>query len=111
MNLVKDHVTVEAELASAHRHEKELRLALSLTCELHGCGSESCTAAQYHEDAQVMIRRVETAEAERDALQAKLDESEKNATKYLRYHDQAIAVVRDLRAKLDALAREDASQR
>jgi hypothetical protein len=50
-------------------------------------------------------------EAERDALQAKLEESEKKAAKYLEYHDRAIDEVAELRAKLDGLAREDAAQR
>lgn len=69
----KELRTAIQRLSQVEKERDEARLAVSLTCELHGCASKSCTAAQYHEDAQVMIRRVETAEAKRDALQAKLD--------------------------------------
>lgn len=51
-----------AHIRSTREEIQRLRVGISLVCELHGCASETCTAAQYHEDAQKLIRRVETSE-------------------------------------------------
>ena len=99
----KELRTAIQRLSQIEKERDEARLAVSLTCELHGCASKSCTAAQYHEDAQVMIRRVETAEAELAALQAKLGEAEKEGDGLADDLHAAWESGKRTQAKLDAI--------
>lgn len=64
----------DAYMDQLERERDEARLAVSLTCELHGCGSESCTAAQYHKDAQELFAKL----AAQDALLATAKEALEN---------------------------------
>lgn len=88
---------VTAELRS---QIKERDAALTLACELHGCGSEECAATKYREDGKKLIAENETVfnlKAELAALRADRDV----AVEILRTVD-SVATVRSVIALLTA---------
>lgn len=60
----------DEDLAEAIAQRDYARLACSLNCDLHGCGSESCNLAAYHEDAQKMYAKLTEMEAALAAARA-----------------------------------------
>jgi hypothetical protein len=90
-----DGDTVRGKLCAALRELAALR-------EFWDTALSQSVGLRYNYETKIITNeRAQKAEAERDALQAKLEESEKKAAKYLEYHDRAIGEVAELRAKLE----------
>jgi hypothetical protein len=62
-----------------------LKIAMSLTCELHGCASKNCTAARFHQDAEDLIERFSAVEAKFTDQMDQLNQLKKYA--YSGYED------------------------
>jgi hypothetical protein len=65
-----------APLIATRAELRDLKLAASLACELHGCASAECTMAQYHEDVQKLFADLAAKDAELIATRAESAEWE-----------------------------------
>ena len=52
------------QLIATRAELRNLKLAASLACELHGCASAGCTMAQYHEDVQKLFADLAAKDAQ-----------------------------------------------
>ena len=63
--VIADAIRVlEAQLIATRAELRDLKLAASLACELHGCASAGCTMAQYHQDVQKLLADLAAKDAE-----------------------------------------------
>lgn len=66
MRLSAEHenADLKSKLETANRDNQNLKLAIGLSCEFHGCGSSECSPKSYLDDARALISKVGKLESE-----------------------------------------------